>query len=94
MSSCLQPAAIGGKPRKHKSKRRMMHKRSARGSVKGSMSKTHPGEKNYTVKASSKNFNRGGHWQHHAQGSKVVRRPYHMRKQTKRHGKKGHSKRR
>lgn len=44
---------------------------------KGSKSKTHKGEKDFTTKKSSKVFNRKGHYQKHAKGSKKDRRPYH-----------------
>jgi hypothetical protein len=44
---------------------------------KGSKSKTHKGEKDFTTKKSSKVFHRKGHYQKHAKGSKKDRKPYH-----------------
>jgi hypothetical protein len=46
---------------------------------KGSKSKTHKGEKDFTTKKSSKVFHRKGHYQKHAKGSKKVRAPYHKK---------------
>ena len=46
---------------------------------KGSKSKTHKGEKDFTTKKSSKVFNRKGHYQKHAKGSRKMRRPYHKK---------------
>lgn len=43
---------------------------------KGSKSKTHPGEKDFTTKKGSKDFDRGGHRSKHAEGSKKKRAPY------------------
>ena len=68
--------------------RRSMHKRSGhkrterkgkkgtRGYRKGSKSKTMKGKKDFTTKKSSKVFNRRRHYQKHAKGSRVVRKPY------------------
>ena len=47
---------------------------------KGSKSKTRKGELDFTTKASSKDFDRGGKRKKTAQGSKVVRRPYSLKK--------------
>jgi hypothetical protein len=46
------------------------------GFKKGSKSKTRPGEKDFTTKKTSKDFNRGGKREKTAQGSKVKRRPF------------------
>ena len=43
---------------------------------KGSKSKTMKGKLDFTTKATSKDFDRGGKRKKTAQGSKVVRRPY------------------
>jgi len=43
---------------------------------KGSVSKTRKGEKDFTTKKTSKDFNRGGKRFNTAQGSRVVRSPY------------------
>lgn len=43
---------------------------------KGSRSKTHKGEKDFTTKKSSKVFDRKGHYKRHPRGSKKHRRPY------------------
>ena len=43
---------------------------------KGSKSKTMKGKKDFTTKKSSKVFNRRRHYQKHAKGSRVNRRPY------------------
>ena len=43
---------------------------------KGSASKTRKGEKDFTSKKSSKDFDRGGKRFNTAQGSKIVRSPY------------------
>ena len=43
---------------------------------KGSKSKTMKGKKDFTTKKSSKVFNRRKHYQKHAKGSRVIRRPY------------------
>ena len=52
------------------------HKKSTRGYRKGSKSKTMKGKKDFTTKKSSKVFNRRRHYQKHAKGSRVIRRPY------------------
>ena len=51
-------------------------KKSTRGYRKGSKSKTMKGKKDFTTKKSSKVFNRRKHYQKHAKGSRVIRRPY------------------
>jgi len=43
---------------------------------KGGMSKTRKGEKDFTTKQSSKDFNRGGKREKTPEGSKVKRRPF------------------
>ena len=43
---------------------------------KGSKSKTMKGKKDFTTKKTSKVFNRRRHYQKHAEGSRVKRRPY------------------
>ena len=43
---------------------------------KGSKSKTMKGKKDFTTKKTSKVFNRRKHYQKHAKGSRVIRRPY------------------
>ena len=55
------------------------HKKSTRGYRKGSKSKTMKGKKDFTTKKSSKVFNRRRHYQKHAKGSRVIRRPYHKK---------------
>lgn len=55
-------------------------KKTAKKYHKGSPSKTHKGKKDFSTKKSSKVFNRRGHYQKHAQGSKTHRRPYHKRR--------------
>ena len=52
------------------------HKKSTRGYRKGSKSKTMKGKKDFSTKKSSKVFNRRRHYQKHAKGSRVIRRPY------------------
>tara|TARA_R100001369_G_scaffold76313_1_gene105456 strand:- start:234 stop:530 length:297 start_codon:yes stop_codon:yes gene_type:complete len=47
---------------------------------KGSMSKTMKGEKDFTTKKTSKDFDRGGKRMKTAEGSKVKRTPYSKRK--------------
>jgi hypothetical protein len=47
---------------------------------KGSASKTHPGEKDFTTKKSSKYFDRAGHRSKRAEGSFIDRLPYHIEK--------------
>ena len=37
------------------------------------------GKKDFTTKKSSKVFNRKGHYQKHAKGSRKMRRPYHKK---------------
>ena len=58
---------------KHK---RTERKRKAKAYRKGSKSKTMKGKKDFTTKKSSKVFNRRKHYQKHAKGSRVNRRPY------------------
>ena len=53
--------------------------KSTRGYRKGSKSKTMKGKKDFTTKRSSKVFNRRRHYQKHAKGSRVIRRPYHKK---------------
>ena len=68
----------------HKHKRterkdkRSRHKRSGHNKAyrKGSKSKTMKGKKDFTTKKTSKVFNRRKHYQKHAKGSRVIRRPY------------------
>ena len=55
------------------------HKKSTRGYRKGSKSKTMKGKKDFTTKKTSKVFNRRRHYQKHAKGSRVIRRPYAKR---------------
>ena len=57
------------------------HKRTERKKAyrKGSKSKTMKGKKDFTTKKSSTVFNRRGHYQKHAKGSRVIRRPYHKK---------------
>ena len=43
---------------------------------KGGASKSMPGRKDGTTKATSKDFDRDGHRSHHAQGKSVKRTPY------------------
>ena len=43
---------------------------------KGSKSKTHKGEKDFTTKKSGKVFDRKGHYKRHPEGTKKHRRPY------------------
>ena len=45
---------------------------------KGSASKTHPGEKDFTTKKTSKYFDRKGKRSTHAKGSFIKRLPYHL----------------
>lgn len=47
---------------------------------KGSASKTRKGEKDFTTKSTSKNFDRGGKRFKTAQGSNVVRSPFRDKK--------------
>ena len=65
----------GSRTKKHHSK-----KHSSKGYRKGSKSKTMKGRKDFTTKKSSKVFNRRGHYQKHAQGSKKHRRPFRKQK--------------
>jgi hypothetical protein len=58
------------------------HKRVYR---KGSKSKTMKGRKDFTTKKSSKVFNRRKHYQKHAKGSRVIRRPYHKKGGSTKH---------
>ena len=57
-------------------KKERKHKKSTRGYRKGSKSKTMKGKKDFTTKRTSKVFNRRKHYQKHAKGSRVIRRPY------------------
>ena len=57
--------------------RKRTAKKSTHGYRKGSKSKTMKGKKDFTTKKSSKVFNRRRHYQKHAKGSRVNRRPYH-----------------
>ena len=50
-----------------------------KGYRKGSKSKTMKGKKDFTTKKTSKVFNRRGHYQKHAKGSRKVRAPYHKK---------------
>ena len=59
-----------------RTERKRKDKRGTRGYRKGSKSKTMKGKKDFTTKKSSKVFNRRRHYQKHAQGSRVIRRPY------------------
>ena len=59
--------------------KRSGHKKSTRSYRKGSKSKTMKGKKDFTTKKSSKVFNRRRHYQKHAKGSRVVRKPYHKK---------------
>ena len=52
-------------------------RRTAKKFFKGMKSKTMKGKKDFTTKKSSKVFNRKGHYQKHAKGSRKMRRPYH-----------------
>ena len=56
---------------------RSVARRTARKFFKGMKSLTMRGKKDFSTKKSSKVFNRRGHYQKHAQGSKKHRRPYH-----------------
>jgi len=47
---------------------------------KGSKSKTHKGEKDFTTKKSSKVFHRKGRYSKHPAGTMKKRTPYHLRK--------------
>jgi len=47
---------------------------------KGSKSKTMPGKLDFSTKATSKDFDRGGKRKKTAQGSTVKRRPYQKKK--------------
>lgn len=46
---------------------------------KGMKSLTRRGRLDFSTKKSSKVFNRRGHYQKHAKGSRKTRRPYHRR---------------
>lgn len=63
----------------HKRTAKKAHKKGTRGYRKGSKSKTMKGKKDFTTKKSSKVFNRRRHYQKHAKGSRVIRRPYHKK---------------
>ena len=74
-----------GKSRKDKKEKRTgqgARSRTAKGKkfYKGSASKTHPDEKDFTTKKSSKDFDRDGHRSKHAEGSFIDRLPYHIEK--------------
>jgi len=62
-----------------RTERKRKDKRGTRGYRKGSKSKTMKGKKDFTTKKSSKVFNRRRHYQKHAKGSRVIRRPYHKK---------------
>ena len=64
---------------KRAAKKERKGKKSTRGYRKGSKSKTMKGEKDFTTKKTSKVFNRRKHYQKHAKGSRVNRRPYHKK---------------
>ena len=64
---------------KRTAKKERKDKRGTRGYRKGSKSKTMKGKKDFTTKKSSKVFNRRKHYQKHAKGSRVIRRPYHKK---------------
>ena len=73
--------------------KRSGHKRTAKkerkgthGYRKGSKSKTMKGKKDFTTKKTSKVFNRRRHYQKHAKGSRVVRKPYHKKRGGKLRG--------
>ena len=55
-------------------------KKGTLGYRKGSKSKTMKGKKDFTTKKTSKVFNRRRHYQKHAKGSRVVRKPYHKKR--------------
>ena len=61
---------------KRTAKKERKGKKSTRGYRKGSKSKTMKGKKDFTTKKTSKVFNRRKHYQKHAKGSRVIRRPY------------------
>ena len=63
---------------KKQSKRTGKGARTAKKFHKGSASKTHPGEKDFTTKKTSKYFDRKGKRSTHAKGSFIERLPYHM----------------
>ena len=60
----------------HKRTERKDKRKGTRGYRKGSKSKTMKGKKDFSTKKSSKVFNRRKHYQKHAKGSRVIRRPY------------------
>jgi len=66
------------KKNKKVSKRTGKGARTAKKFHKGSASKTHPGEKDFTTKKTSKYFDRKGKRSTHAKGSFIERLPYHM----------------
>lgn len=66
------------KDKKKQSKRTGKGARTAKKFHKGSASKTHPGEKDFTTKKTSKYFDRKGKRSTHAKGSFLERLPYHM----------------
>lgn len=63
---------------KKASKRTGKGARTAKKFHKGSASKTHSGEKDFTTKKTSKYFDRDGKRSTHAKGSFIQRLPYHM----------------
>ena len=62
--------------RKHSRRAAKKERKGTRGYRKGSKSKTMKGKKDFTTKKTSKVFNRRRHYQRHAKGSRVIRRPY------------------
>ena len=69
----------GGKRRKSRSRKSRRGSRKRGRSVRGSRSKTHPGDLNYTTKRGDKDFHRRGH------NVRLSRRPY-TKKSRKRRG--------
>ena len=60
----------------HKRHSRRAKRGASKSYRKGSKSKTMKGKKDFTTKKSSKVFNRKGHYEKHAKGSRKLRRPY------------------
>ena len=69
----------GHKRSGHKRAAKRTERKDKRVYRKGSKSKTMKGRKDFTTKKSSKVFNRRKHYQKHAKGSRVIRRPYHKK---------------
>ena len=65
-----KPAERAGRGRKTHTVKKKFHK--------GSPSKTHPGDKDFTTKKTSKYFDRKGKRYSHAEGSFIERLPYHV----------------